>query len=136
MGYMLKSGLILAAIVLFLVIFGIIDTSNHIIILKSHPFKLELLLTIIFFALSAILITITYKITVKHEINKAKDKCMSKVNHELRTYVTAISGALKIISNNLVGEIPTAMKDMLNIANKNVIKLLELVDDLTNFKKP
>lgn len=133
---MLKIKLILASIMLFMFIYGIIYISNHLTIFPSHILRSELVLATIFFILSVFLIALTYKITEKKELSKAQCEFISDKNHELRTYITSISGALTIISNNLVGEVPVAMKDMVNIAKSNVTKLLELVNNCVEITKP
>lgn len=132
---MFKIKLTLALITLFVVIFYIIDIANHITIFHNHPLKLEFFLTVAFFILSVLLITITYKIIEKREISKIKYKIVSNISHELRTYITSVSGALTIILNDLVGEIPTSMKEMVSIANSNTTKLIELVNNLVNTEK-
>lgn len=59
----------------------------------------------------------------------------SIINHELRTSLTATAGSLKIISSGLVGEVPIPMLEMLNVANNNCTRLLDLVNDLTCVEK-
>lgn len=81
------------------------------------------------------LIAFSQDITKEKEIEDIKDQFVSIINHELRTPLTALSGALKIISSDLVGEIPDTMKEMVNVANSNAVRLLELINNLLDTEK-
>lgn len=81
------------------------------------------------------LVAFSSDITNEKKMENIKYQFISNLNHELRTPLTAISGALSIISNDLVGEVPPPMKEMVNVANNNTIRLLELVSDLVNIEK-
>lgn len=81
------------------------------------------------------LVAFSNDITSEKKIENIKYQFISSLNHELRTPITAISGALSIISNDLVGEVPAPMKEMVNVVNNNTVRLLELVDDLVNIEK-
>ncbi len=68
-------------------------------------------------------------------IDRMKSEFISTVSHELRTPLTAISGALGIIVNGAAGEIPDTATKMLNIAHKNSLRLIHLVNDLLDMEK-
>lgn len=68
-------------------------------------------------------------------IDRLKTEFISTVSHELRTPLTAISGALGIIVNGAVGAIPDTANKMLNIAHKNSLRLIHLVNDLLDMEK-
>ena len=68
-------------------------------------------------------------------IDRMKSEFISTVSHELRTPLTAISGALGIIVNGAAGEIPQTATKMLNIAHKNSLRLIHLVNDLLDMEK-
>lgn len=80
-------------------------------------------------------ISISRNVTEERELEAVKKQCVSAVNHDIRTSLTKISGALKIISSGMVGEIPMRMSDMLNLANENTLKLLDEINDLINNEK-
>lgn len=80
-------------------------------------------------------ISISRNVTEERELEAVKKQCVSAVNHDIRTSLTKISGALKIISSGMVGEIPMRMSDMLNLANENTLKLLDEINDLINNQK-
>lgn len=68
-------------------------------------------------------------------IDKMKTEFISTVSHELRTPLTAISGSLGIIMGGAVGAIPDTAVKMLNIAHKNSLRLIHLVNDLLDMEK-
>lgn len=113
---------------IFSIVYGITQLGSFI----HKPLLFEFLLTIIFFTIAVTLITLTYKVTRKTEVERIKNDLISTVNHELRTPLTAISGAMTIISNNLVGEIPASMKEMMSIVNNNTVKLLDVINKSVN----
>lgn len=67
--------------------------------------------------------------------DRMKSEFISTVSHELRTPLTAISGALGIIVNGAAGAIPDTATKMLNIAHKNSLRLIHLVNDLLDMEK-
>lgn len=68
-------------------------------------------------------------------IDRMKTEFISTVSHELRTPLTAISGALGIVVNGAAGAIPDTATKMLNIAHKNSLRLIHLVNDLLDMEK-
>lgn len=73
-------------------------------------------------------------ISVGHDITKEKES-FSNTNHDIRTSLTKISGALKIILSGMVGEVPITMSEMLNLANNNTLELLDKMNELITPKK-
>ncbi|GGC94068.1 PAS domain-containing protein [Halopseudomonas salina] len=73
--------------------------------------------------------------TEQRRIDQLKNQFVSTVSHELRTPLTAISGALTLITNNVLGPVPTGMREMLQIAQKNSQSLNNLINDLLNMEK-
>lgn len=126
----LKVPLLLS--VLFAGIFTIAYGMTQLMSIIHKPLVFEFVLTGTFFILAVILIGITYKVTRKTEVERIKNDLISTVNHELRTPLTAISGAMTIISNNLVGEIPVSMEEMMSIVNNNTVKLLDVINKSVN----
>lgn len=70
----------------------------------------------------------------KH-IERMKNEFISTVSHELRTPLTSISGALGLLSNGKLGELPAKAKGMLDIAYKNSQRLNLLINDLLDMEK-
>lgn len=74
-------------------------------------------------------------LTEQKRIEKAKDEFVSTVSHELRTPLTSISGALGLINGGALGEVPPAMRQMLEIAHRNSLRLGYLINDLLDMEK-
>jgi PAS domain S-box-containing protein len=68
-------------------------------------------------------------------IDQMKTEFISTVSHELRTPLTSISGALGIIKSGAAGALPDTAIKMLNIAHKNSLRLIHLVNDLLDMDK-
>lgn len=73
-------------------------------------------------------------LTVRKEIETAKDEFISVVNHELRTPLTSILGALKILLHGHVKSQNKAQK-LLQTANANGERLLKLITDILDVEK-
>jgi signal transduction histidine kinase len=67
--------------------------------------------------------------------SRSKSEFVSTVSHELRTPLTAIAGALGLIVGGAAGEVPAAMRPMLEIAHRNSLRLAHLIDDLLDMEK-
>lgn len=74
-------------------------------------------------------------ITEQRKVDKLKNEFVSTVSHELRTPLTAIKGALDIVSGGLNLELPEQAISMLDIANRNVERLLILINDILDISK-
>lgn len=68
-------------------------------------------------------------------IDQMKTEFISTVSHELRTPLTSISSGLGIIKSGAAGELPDTAAKMLNIAHKNSLRLIHLVNDLMDMDK-
>nr|WP_275116156.1 ATP-binding protein [Aliiroseovarius subalbicans] len=66
---------------------------------------------------------------------EAKSQFVSTVSHELRTPLTSIRGSLELVLKGLVGEIPEQAKSILEVANRNSVRLAHLIDDLLDLQK-
>ena len=64
-----------------------------------------------------------------------QNEFVSTVSHELRTPLTAIAGSLGLINGGALGEVPEAMRQMLDIAESNSQRLRKLIDDLLDMDK-
>lgn len=73
--------------------------------------------------------------TEQHRIDQLKKQFVSTVSHELRTPLTAISGALTLLSNDVLGPVPDGMRSMLQVAQNNSALLNRLIDDLLDMEK-
>lgn len=117
-------------------IIGEVDKLTYTTIrLRKDGSKYPIKTTLKYFKETNSLVAFSIDITNEKKIENIRYQFISSINHELRTPLTAISGALSIISNDLVGEVPAPMKEMVNVATNNTIRLLELVGDLVNAEK-
>ena len=74
-------------------------------------------------------------ITERKKVDRLKDEFVSTVSHELRTPLTAIKGSLELVTNGLNLDLPEAARSMLDIANRNVKRLLTLINDILDVSK-
>lgn len=74
-------------------------------------------------------------LTEHKRIEQMKDQFVSTVSHELRTPLTSISGALGLVTGGAMGEVPSAMQQMLEIAYRNSLRLGYLINDLLDMEK-
>jgi PAS domain S-box-containing protein len=74
-------------------------------------------------------------ITERKAIDRMKNEFISVVSHELRTPLTSIRGALGLIAGGAVGDLPTKMRSMIDIALKNSERLIRLINDILDIEK-
>lgn len=74
-------------------------------------------------------------ITERMQIERMKSEFISTVSHELRTPLTSIRGSLALIAGGVAGELPAAVKPMIDIAHKNSERLILLVNDILDMEK-
>ncbi len=68
-------------------------------------------------------------------IEQLKSDFVSTVSHELRTPLTSIAGSLGLVNGGAFGEVPEAMRSMLQIAQQNSQRLSHLINDLLDMDK-
>jgi signal transduction histidine kinase len=64
-----------------------------------------------------------------------KKQMIAVVSHELRSPLTAIHGSLSLLASGALGQLSDQAQSMLDIAERNAARLLELVDDLLDVEK-
>lgn len=74
-------------------------------------------------------------ITELVKTERMKSEFISTVSHELRTPLTSIRGSLALIVGGVAGELPPAIKPLLEIAHKNSERLILLVNDILDMEK-
>ncbi|SED12059.1 PAS domain S-box protein [Pseudomonas anguilliseptica] len=80
-------------------------------------------------------IAVIRDIEERKRIERMKNEFVSTVSHELRTPLTAISGSLGLINGGVLGEVPEAIQQMLQIAQDNSQRLNLLINDLLDMEK-
>jgi PAS domain S-box-containing protein len=74
-------------------------------------------------------------ITERREVERMKSEFVSTVSHELRTPLTSIRGSLGLLEGGVMGELPSAVLDMVRIARTNTERLIRLINDILDLEK-
>jgi PAS domain S-box-containing protein len=74
-------------------------------------------------------------ISQRKEAERMKSEFIAIVSHELRTPLTSIMGSLELIGVGLLGELSTEIKEMVDIAQFNAERLLNLINDILDIEK-
>jgi signal transduction histidine kinase/HAMP domain-containing protein len=67
--------------------------------------------------------------------NKHKSEFLANMSHELRTPLNAILGYTELIIDNIYGDVPDKIKDVLERVEKNGRHLLNLINDVLDLSK-
>ncbi len=65
---------------------------------------------------------------------KAKSEFISTMSHELRTPLTSIRGSVDLARSGKLGELPEKVAEVLDVAHRNCIRLLKLVDEILDLQ--
>lgn len=74
-------------------------------------------------------------ITERQKVDLLKNEFVSTVSHELRTPLTAIKGSLDLLTKGMNLSLPTEAKTMMDVATRNVDRLLSLINDILDVSK-
>jgi PAS domain S-box-containing protein len=74
-------------------------------------------------------------ISDRKEIERMKSAFISTVSHELRTPLTSIRASLSLLENGVLGVLPPKALNMVNVASKNSVRLITLVNDILDMDK-
>lgn len=81
-------------------------------------------------------LTLTIRdITHQKEMERTKNEFISMVSHELRTPLTSIKGSLGLVISGVLGQSPNKVIELLNIANNNCTRLIQLINDILDLEK-
>ena len=69
------------------------------------------------------------------EMERIKSEFISLVSHELRTPLTSIHGSLGLVCGKVVGSISGRAKEMVDLAQNNTTRLINLVNDIFDMEK-
>ena len=74
-------------------------------------------------------------VTQRRLMEKIQLEFISTVSHELRTPLTSIRGSLSLLASNVFGELPEKMHKLVDVAHRNSIRLVDLVNDILDMNK-
>ena len=74
-------------------------------------------------------------LAMARQASDAKSQFVSMVSHELRTPLTSIKGALELLENGTLGDLPPKTKGLVEIAVKNSARLATMIDDLLDLER-
>ena len=69
------------------------------------------------------------------QVDRIKSEFVSTVSHELRTPLTSIRGSLGLIAGGVGGQLPDAVKKLVEIAKNNCERLIRLINDILDIEK-
>ena len=73
--------------------------------------------------------------TERREVERLKKEFVSTVSHELRTPLTSIRGSLSLLAAGVLGDLPGDAKEVVDIAERNVVRLITLINDILDLEK-
>jgi PAS domain S-box-containing protein len=74
-------------------------------------------------------------VSERRQVDRLKKEFVSTVSHELRTPLTSIRGSLSLLSAGVLGELPDEAKDVLEIAERNAVRLIGLINDILDLER-
>ena len=80
-------------------------------------------------------VSIMEDITEDKRVERLKSEFVSTVSHELRTPLTAIRGAVGLLNEGVVGDLPIEARKLMEISEVNTNRLLMLIDDILDISK-
>lgn len=98
-------------------------------------FPMELAVNAIYIENECLLTGVVRDITERKKVDRLKNEFISTVSHELRTPLTAIKGSLELVTRGMNVNLPEQAETMLDIANRNVERLLTLINDILDISK-
>lgn len=80
-------------------------------------------------------LAIFFDVTERQEVRKLRNQFVAMITHELRTPLTSIRGYLSLLTMGVFGSIPDEASDAASKAEKNVDRLIHLINDLLDLEK-
>lgn len=74
-------------------------------------------------------------VSERREVERLKKEFVSTVSHELRTPLTSIRGSLTLLNVGALGALPEQAMKVVNIAERNTIRLIGLINDILDIEK-
>lgn len=74
-------------------------------------------------------------VSERNEVERMKKEFVSTVSHELRTPLTSIRGSLGLLAGGVLGELPEEAKEVVAVAERNVVRLVTLINDILDLER-
>lgn len=71
----------------------------------------------------------------RRQLERARAQAFSEIVHDLRTPLTSITGALKLLDSGIMGDLPPQAASMLALIQRNTDNLLSIVGDILDLQK-
>ncbi|MGH1353559.1 MAG: ATP-binding protein [Thalassovita sp.] len=71
----------------------------------------------------------------RRQLERARAEAFSEIVHDLRTPLTSIMGALKLMDSGAMGDLPPQAKDLVGLVQRNADNLLSIVEDILDLQK-
>ncbi len=81
------------------------------------------------------LFCVAHDVTARKAIDRLRQEVMQMVSHDLRTPLATIGNVLSILEDGRVGELPEKGHELVTMAQRNVERMLGLVNDLLEVEK-
>jgi PAS domain S-box-containing protein len=82
-----------------------------------------------------LVLAVVVDISERKHIERLKDEFVSTVSHELRTPLTSISASLGLLVGQWSDVLPESATRLVSIANKNILRLVRLINDILDIEK-
>lgn len=82
-----------------------------------------------------LVLAVVVDISQRKHIERLKDEFVSTVSHELRTPLTSIAGSLGLLIGQWSDVLPDSAARLVSIAQKNIQRLVRLINDILDIEK-
>lgn len=80
-------------------------------------------------------IAVVRDITQRKQAEAARSQIVATVSHELRSPLTSVMGALKLVASGALGAVPEKPASLLAVALRNVDRVILMINDLLDLEK-
>ncbi len=115
----------------------IIGTGREVVGMRrdGETFPMDLTVTKLWVGKDRLFLGVVRDLSERTEMDRMKNEFVSTVSHELRTPLTSIRGSLGMIATMNSGNIPGPIMRMIELAERNTERLINLVNDLLDMEK-
>jgi len=102
---------------------------------NGYVFPVELQLSVVDAPDGRLLAGFIRDLTDRDAVDVVKKQLVSTVSHELRTPLTSIRGSLGLLATGVLGELTPEATRIVSIAERNVIRLVALINDILDLER-